>query len=119
MLLSSEKVTLKRVESLIHPNIPLISAQETNRNPTSNQVIDLKGSIRVLCRVRPLLSSEKATLGGVEPVKVLDTENVRVNTEKGNKEFEFDRVFTSTQGQSDVFSEVRWRSFFVIFTHLN
>jgi hypothetical protein len=35
------------------------------------QVLDLKGSIRVLCRVRPLLEKEQvAAAGAPEPVKV-------------------------------------------------
>ncbi len=64
------------------------------------QVIELKGNIRVLCRVRPLLSYEAQ---GLEPgVLPLDEELVRVAAEKGEKDFEFDRVFAPEDGQLQV-----------------
>lgn len=75
------------------------------RKRLHNQVLELKGNIRVLCRVRPLLDKEKSS-GEDMPVKVLNEENVRVNSEKSDKEFEFDRVFAPVEGQEKIFEEV-------------
>lgn len=75
------------------------------RKRLHNQVLELKGNIRVLARVRPLLDKEKAA-GEELPVKVLNEENVRVTSEKNEKEYEFDRVFAPVEGQDKVFEEV-------------
>ncbi|KAJ9531363.1 hypothetical protein QJQ45_006812 [Haematococcus lacustris] len=83
-------------------------AEWEKRKKLHNTVLELRGSIRVLCRVRPLLEKERAGLeeGAPDPVKVLSDEVMRVAGEKADKEFEFDRVFKPTEGQEQVFDEV-------------
>jgi len=84
-------------------------AEFEKRKKLHNQVLDLKGSIRVLCRVRPLLEKERFTASGEEPpVKCVGEESLRIiNSDKGfDKEFEFDRVFAPLDGQDKVFDEV-------------
>ncbi|GAX80690.1 hypothetical protein CEUSTIGMA_g8125.t1 [Chlamydomonas eustigma] len=80
------------------------------RKKLHNQVLELKGSIRVLCRVRPMLEKEKVAAGGntESPVKVTSEEALRLtlSESKGGKDFEFDRVFAPTDGQDKVFDEV-------------
>ena len=55
----------------------------------------------MLCRVRPLVDKERGG-GGGEPVKVTSVECVKVATERGEKDFEFDRVFAPKDGQKEV-----------------
>lgn len=76
------------------------------RKKLHNQLIELKGAIRVLCRVRPLVAREAAAAGTTIPVNVLDEETIRVSSDKAIKEFEFDRVFAPSDGQDAVFEEV-------------
>jgi hypothetical protein len=45
-------------------------------------------------------------MGALEPPQVLGEESLRVATEKGDKDFEFDRVFGTKDGQEEV-SECR------------
>jgi len=87
-------------------------AEFDKRKKLHNMVLDLKGSIRVLCRVRPLLEKERFNLETgpdgqpVQPVKCTTEELIKVTSDKGDKEFEFDRVFASSEGQETVFDEV-------------
>ncbi|KAH7280079.1 hypothetical protein KP509_37G051500 [Ceratopteris richardii] len=72
-----------------------------------NQVLELKGSIRVFCRCRPLTPNEcKAGDNSViEFNQVLDNE-LYVRTHDGAKKtFKFDHVFTPSHTQEEVFLE--------------
>lgn len=66
------------------------------------QLIELKGNIRVLARIRPMIEKEWASSGGgvadAEGVKVVDEETVAV-TGSNAKEYQFDRVFAPSDGQ--------------------
>ncbi|EFJ44338.1 Kif3C type kinesin-like protein [Volvox carteri f. nagariensis] len=73
------------------------------------QVLELKGNIRVLCRVRPLLEKERTAGGeGHMPVKVTSEEALRVAAmdNKAEKDFEFDRVLAPDEGQDKLYDEV-------------
>jgi len=94
--------------------------EESERRKLHNLVQELKGNIRVFCRMRPLLGDE--TEGGE------DIRHVNIQTEKNleliktvhsanesiagglNKnmkyDFEFDRVFGPNSSQSEVFTEI-------------
>lgn len=66
---------------------------------------ELRGNIRVMCRVRPLTSHEKHL---EECITVMDTCQVKLvnmNTRRENW-FEFDRVFPNTDSQEVVYYEV-------------
>ena len=62
---------------------------------------DLRGNIRVMCRIRPLLKSEKE-----DCVQVLDMCQVKVLAERRENWFEFDRAFLPLDSQEVVFFEV-------------
>eukprot|EP01105_Mastigella_eilhardi_P020408 TRINITY_DN4859_c0_g1_i1.p1 TRINITY_DN4859_c0_g1~~TRINITY_DN4859_c0_g1_i1.p1 ORF type:complete len:1052 (-),score=318.18 TRINITY_DN4859_c0_g1_i1:104-3259(-) len=67
-----------------------------------NQLQDMKGSIRVYARVRPL-SAEEIGGGASMYITFPDDEKMCV-TDKGVKKlFEFDRIFNTTSTQTDVF----------------
>ena len=80
--------------------------EETERRRLHNMVQELKGNIRVFCRMRPLLGEEKET-GDIKHVNITTEKNMELmkNTEDGNKsiasgaknakyDFEFDRYET-------------------------
>lgn len=71
-----------------------------------NMVQDLKGSIRVFCRVRPLGTTGDASTGCVET----DTEgDVAISGGKDGKSkvFSFDRVFGMGSNQEEVYAETQ------------
>merc|ERR1719464_1755094 len=90
---------------------------ETERRRLHNMVQELKGNIRVFCRMRPLIGEEKDNgEEDVKHVKILSEKNLEIfkeeakgiasGTKNAKYEFEFDRVFGPAAGQSDVYHEV-------------
>ncbi|PON40537.1 Kinesin-like protein [Parasponia andersonii] len=73
-----------------------------------NQVQDLKGSIRVYCRVRPFLSGQPNSLS---TVGYIEDGNIIINTPsrhgKGHKSFSFNKVFGPSASQADVFADMQ------------
>ncbi|XP_064628538.1 kinesin-like protein KIF25 [Lineus longissimus] len=91
--------------------------EKRRRKQLHNALVELRGNIRVHCRIRPLLDfdgggQETAELGRpgtlseviVGPV---DDENVCLRSSRGNRIFEYDRVFAPIEGQDSVFGEVQ------------
>uniref|UniRef100_A0A1J3EZW6 Kinesin-4 n=1 Tax=Noccaea caerulescens TaxID=107243 RepID=A0A1J3EZW6_NOCCA len=73
-----------------------------------NQVQDLKGSIRVYCRVRPFLpgqSSFSSTVGNMEDDTI--TINTASRHGKSLKSFTFNKVFGPSASQEEVFSDMQ------------
>ncbi|OWF50540.1 carboxy-terminal kinesin 2-like [Mizuhopecten yessoensis] len=97
---------------------------ETARRKLHNTIQELKGNIRVFCRVRPLLGDEcLGNNGDVQHMnfpdvdqKVLELEKIGdmamnesclAASRRGNKfEFSFDRVFQPSSSQAEVFEEI-------------
>ena len=92
--------------------------EETLRRKLHNQVQELKGNIRVFCRVRPSLESDPlhSTAKITYPDKGQDSKEVEVlgqeeksslgNITTKTHPFAFDRVFTPESHNSDVFEEI-------------
>ncbi|KAL4146912.1 hypothetical protein PRNP1_010668 [Phytophthora ramorum] len=71
-----------------------------------NLVQELKGNIRVLCRVRPISKSEVAQ--GSKMICKFTPEEITLSGEKGKvKTWEFDHVFDMASTQDQLFSEVK------------
>ena len=93
-----------------------LRVEETLRRKLHNQVQELKGNIRVFCRVRPTLESdedEKARI--VFPDSDTDNKEVAVQSDQksatGNvttatSAFSFDRVFSPAAQNAEVFEEI-------------
>merc|ERR1719220_801730 len=91
---------------------------ETERRKLHNLVQELKGNIRVFCRMRPLLGEEGSeeirhvniqTEKNLELIKTVDAANESIagGLNKNMKyDFEFDRVFGPNSSQSEVFTEI-------------
>jgi len=75
---------------------------ESRRKKLHNIIEDLKGSIRVFCRVRPLSSTE-AHNGDTEITKKADSMTLEVS---GGSSFQFDAVFAPGT-QEEVFDDCR------------
>ena len=95
-----------------------LRVEEALRRKLHNQVQELKGNIRVFCRVRPSLNSEATSEHAriTFPDKETDSREVEILgpeeksslgkvTTKTNA-FAFDRVFTPSSQNSDVFNEI-------------
>jgi len=77
-----------------------LARMELQRIKMHNEVQELKGGIRVLCRLRP-------TAGNVEPALQMHGQNkVCLTHETDSHAFEFDRVLGPECSQLDVFEEV-------------
>ncbi|XP_052136969.1 kinesin-like protein KIN-14O [Oryza glaberrima] len=75
------------------------------RQEALDKLIDLKGSIRVFCRVRPSISTNNNFMTK-SPVTV-ENEKIVVRAVGIKKEFSVDRVFDQESTQEDVFQEVK------------
>ncbi|XP_020680529.1 kinesin-like protein KIN-14C [Dendrobium catenatum] len=75
-----------------------------------NEVQELKGNIRVYCRIRPLLSGEDTKSTVIDNIGE-NGELAIVNPSKqgkdGQKMFKFDRVFGPAATQEEVFSDIQ------------
>ncbi|KAM1549563.1 hypothetical protein ACFX15_010117 [Malus domestica] len=76
---------------------------DEKRRESLNKIIDIKGSIRVFCRVRPFLVIDRRRIR--EPISA-GSEKIAVKTAGTRKEFDFDKVFPQETSQENVFAEV-------------
>ncbi|XP_060067776.1 kinesin-like protein KIF25 [Ylistrum balloti] len=91
--------------------------EKKRRQELHNTLMELRGNIRVHCRLRPLMEfdtglEDPSTLGRVGTksevvVHYVDDENACVRTAKHNKVFEFERVYDPNESQDNVFYEVQ------------
>ncbi|GBG30645.1 Kinesin, putative [Hondaea fermentalgiana] len=91
------------------------SKEEKRRKQLLNMVHNLKGNIRVMCRVRPVLSSDLEKEDSNVAIEPIDDERLTIATSATSaagtvstktSEYEFDRVFGPTSSQESVFDEV-------------
>lgn len=92
---------------------------EMERRRLHNMVQELKGNIRVFCRVRPLLAAELEVQTGMEHLQfpahdnkalvLLKEEQSHIGRERKDDvryDFSFDRVFPPSASQEEVFQEI-------------
>jgi kinesin family member C1 len=90
--------------------------EETERRVLFNKYQELKGNIRVMCRVRPVLDETEGDQAGITfpdektsaEISLLGPEEKSSlgNVSRKNFPFEFDRVFTPGARNEDVFGEI-------------
>ncbi|XP_071124484.1 uncharacterized protein [Mytilus edulis] len=108
----------------IHKLKELLGTQEKKIRKLRNTIQDLKGNVRVFCRVRPLLTNESERNDGIgkhwifpdqkENTLSLDKTKIAAcprKTKRSSHEpmeynFSFDKVFTGSSTQDDVFKEI-------------
>ncbi|OAF70634.1 hypothetical protein A3Q56_01610 [Intoshia linei] len=76
----------------------------TLRKKYHNIIEDLKGKIRVYCRVRPLSYSEK-NRNNTNIVNSIDEYTMKIKGPHGEKEFQFDKIFMPASAQRDIFDD--------------
>eukprot|EP00899_Mesostigma_viride_P028687 jgi/Mesvir1/9002/Mv21291-RA.1 len=82
------------------------AAEMKERRALYNQVLELRGNIRVFCRVRPLWDKEvTAGLGSVAEFDPVRPQDIAIRSAGAKKVFKFDVVFPPTADQAHVFEE--------------
>ena len=83
--------------------------EQRKRKILLNELEDLKGKVRVYCRIRPFTQSER-----VDPVKaqsccnIIDEVSLTVGTQRNRlKEYSFDAVFGEFATQEEVFEDTK------------
>eukprot|EP00737_Agarophyton_chilense_P001958 gb/GEZJ01002213.1/.p1 GENE.gb/GEZJ01002213.1/~~gb/GEZJ01002213.1/.p1 ORF type:complete len:1391 (-),score=212.35 gb/GEZJ01002213.1/:830-4864(-) len=110
LLMDSKEAHAAAQEKLIADRKHVLERWEREfklRRKLFNQVQELRGNIRVFCRVRPL-KQQKLSTGALAPLAVGfpdadlgDNGSIRL----GSKDFEFDYVFQPHMSQSQVYEE--------------
>lgn len=87
----------------------ILIKEETMRRKLHNELQELRGNIRVYCRVRPLINNENQLLNHI---KVSDfnasggTQSISIEREGRINCFTFDKIFDTTAKNKDVFDEM-------------
>ncbi|XP_022719380.1 kinesin-like protein KIN-14S isoform X2 [Durio zibethinus] len=83
--------------------------ESSERKRLNNEVIELKGNIRVFCRCRPLNQVEIANGSSsvVEFDSSQDSELQIISSDSSKKQFKFDHVFRPEDGQEVVFARTK------------
>lgn len=80
--------------------------ETTLRKKYKNELEDLKGAIRVYARCRPMAKYE-IEKGCKSVVEIKDETSLKVITSRGDKDFEFDAVFSDMSTQDQVFEDTK------------
>lgn len=98
-------LTHAQTQALLSEMTTKYRREMAERRRLHNQLQELRGNVRVMCRVRPRLSGE---LAQEECVLATDLCQIKVYNSQSMKEsnFEFDRVFLPTDTQEVVYYEV-------------
>jgi len=97
--------TLSDVDRLYKEMLTKYRKEMTLRKKLHNELVDLRGNIRVFCRVRPIISEDG---GGPDSKNVFtfdkdDTESFTIDNKGKPTVFEMDSVLTPASTQQDVF----------------
>lgn len=106
------KQIVTKIEAIDLKNKELVTKYKkemTLRKRLHNELVELKGNIRVYCRVRPVIKEDGAGKAAESVVTFDEDDDAILNVfSKGtNKPFEMDKVFTPESTQEQVFEEVK------------
>lgn len=121
--IASCKARLESSQTTVSAQLSRISEMETAmqhgervRRKLHNDVQELRGNVRVFCRVRPLLPIEQGDMQHIDIVHSMDDAEQLVIRQAGEAvtghastrsfPFTFDRVFSPGAGQEAVFAEI-------------
>ncbi|XP_048472586.1 kinesin-like protein KIFC1 isoform X3 [Rhincodon typus] len=117
--IEEQQSTIASLRDVIVDREERLHLTEQERRRLHNTVQELKGNIRVICRVRPVLDSEKEGCGEIEHVQFShDDDKVITLTKKEEShigrdrkgevkyDFSFDHVFQPMAKQNDVFEDI-------------
>ncbi|KAK9273189.1 hypothetical protein L1049_017996 [Liquidambar formosana] len=96
---------ISKIEDEIAASSYHINQLNIQRRQVLNDFLDLKGNIRVFCRVRPITLGQN--FDHLRPVIALDSSNLLLKlADNKSRSYSFDRVFHPGSSQDEVFSEV-------------
>lgn len=81
-------------------------AERLKRIKLHNELEDLRGKVRVFCRIRPT-NEREAKMGSSTCCEAVDEFSLKVVSKGQPKMFEFDRVYGSQSTQDEVFEDVK------------
>jgi len=103
----------REAEVKLHGVETLLQQEQARRRKCHNQLVDMKGQMRVFCRIRPMLMPREqghqvcTIWKDMFTVEVLqESFSVDGTQHYEKKAFQFDTVFGPEAGQQEVFSEV-------------
>jgi kinesin family protein C2/C3 len=98
---------VKSQKSMLGDIVEKYAKEKAERKRLFNLVQELRGNIRVYCRVRPASATELAD-GHTDVHNVIDdNELTLMNTAKGRlQQWEFDKVFGPSKNNGDIYEEV-------------
>ncbi|KAJ8426590.1 hypothetical protein Cgig2_018058 [Carnegiea gigantea] len=98
----------EHLQTLTHAAAQYKKVLEENRK-LYNQVQDLKGNIRVYCRVRPFLPGQENRFTTVEHVedRTITISTPSKHSKEGKKSFSFNKVFGPSATQAEVFADMQ------------
>ncbi|XP_076816196.1 carboxy-terminal kinesin 2-like [Clavelina lepadiformis] len=79
---------------------------EIDRRRLLNDVQELKGNIRVFCRVRPMLASEIQEQGNIDHIELTGKSINVINESNKTLKYSFDNVFNPEVSQEAVFEDI-------------
>eukprot|EP00043_Microstomoeca_roanoka_P030255 m.25527 g.25527 ORF g.25527 m.25527 type:complete len:599 (+) comp9877_c0_seq1:118-1914(+) len=97
---------IAELQSIIRLHEERAIADEAERRRLHNMVQELKGNVRVFCRVRPFLSTDEAAQTPTPVISCMDDKEVAVHAGGPVATFNFDKVFDSNTNQELVFEEI-------------
>lgn len=83
--------------------------EQKKRKTLLNELEDMKGKVRVYCRIRPFSTKEKTDADKAQPcVNITDEVSLVVGTQKNRmKDYNFDSVFGLNSTQEEVFDDTK------------
>uniref|UniRef100_A0A8C9B4X4 Kinesin-like protein n=1 Tax=Prolemur simus TaxID=1328070 RepID=A0A8C9B4X4_PROSS len=113
------QATAARLEQSLQESRARLRAERQRRRLLHNALVELRGNLRVHCRIRPLLPLDnepgdavsQSSAVSAEVVRAVDDETVLVKCNRPghpsiNKTYNFDRVYGPAESQSVVFGDV-------------
>jgi len=99
------KEQLRSADSEVQRCMALYRKEMETRKALYNQIQELRGNIRVYCRVRPMGAGELGAGSVTFPEE--DTISIVMPSGNSRKSFEFDRVYSPDTSQETVFSDTK------------
>ncbi|KAJ3672138.1 hypothetical protein LUZ60_006859 [Juncus effusus] len=102
------KKKLKFVQDRLYEAEQRISEGENVRKKLHNTILELKGNIRVFCRVRPVMNDGESNNTAVSFPTSTEAagRGIDIITQDKKYDFTFDKVFDQESSQEDVFVEI-------------
>ena len=101
------KDSLLSEQEKVHILTQKLKNEKYLRRKIHNRYMYLRGNLRVMCRVRPFLPSEKINKKSQMETMIINNDSISICQEnKQEKNFEYDYIFDTKSTQKDVYEEV-------------